>query len=152
MADDFLLPVAFHFSVSVDGKGVSASDAAFSQVSGLETEIETDNVYEGGENTFVHRLPKGRRQGNLSLVRGLAVGDDPLVTWCKSVLEGTLATEIATATVIVKLLDADHAPIAAWSAQNCWPVKWQIAGFDAMENKIALETIELSYTTIKRVS
>ena len=152
MADDFLMPVAFHFAVSLDGAQVKVPDAAFREVSGLETEIETDDLREGGENTFVHRLPKGRRQGNLSLVRGIAVGADPLVTWCKSVLEGTLATEIATATVIVKLLDADHTPIAAWSAQNCWPVKWQIAGFDAMKNEIAVETMELSYTTIKRVT
>ncbi len=152
MADDFLLPVAFHFAVSLDGAEVKAPDAAFREVSGLETEIETEELREGGENTFVHRLPKGRRQGNLSLVRGLAVGDDPLVRWCTSVLESTLATEIPTATVLVKLLDADHQPIAAWSAQNCWPVKWQVGSFDAMKNEIAVETIELSYTTIKRVN
>ncbi|MGY6412318.1 MAG: phage tail protein [Alkalilacustris sp.] len=151
MADDFALPVAFHFAVSLDGAQVKAPDAAFRAVSGLEAEIETEEVREGGENAFVHRLPRGRRQGNLSLVRGLAVGDDPLLNWCRAVLEGWLATEIATATVLVKLLDASHQPIAVWSAQNCWPVKWQVAGFDAMKNEVAVETIELCYTTIKRV-
>lgn len=151
MTDDFNMPVAFHFSVSLDGRSVMESDAAFREVSGLETEIATQDVREGGENTFVHRLPNGRRPGTLKLVRGLAVGDAPLMSWCKEVLEGNLTREIETATVVVQLLDEEHSPVAVWSAQNCWPVKWQIGGFDAMKNELAVETIELAYTTINRV-
>lgn len=152
MADDMPLPVAFHFAVSLDGQGLTLPDAAFREVGGLEAEITTEEVREGGENTFVHRLPTGRRQPTLSLVRGLALGNDPLVQWCKSVLEGGFTTEIDTATVTVKLLDADHSPVAAWSAQNCWPVKWKIGRFDAMKNELAMETVELSCTIIRRVS
>jgi phage tail-like protein len=151
MADDFNMPVAFHFSVSLEGGSVNEYDAAFREVTGLETEISTQEVREGGENAFVHRLPDGRRQGTLKLARGLAVGDDPLMSWCKEILEGNLTREIETATVVVKLLDEEHSPVAAWSAQNCWPVKWQIGGFDAMKNELAVETIELAYTTINRV-
>jgi phage tail-like protein len=152
MTDDVNMPVAFHFSVSILGARVAAPDAAFREVSGLETEIETQDVREGGENTFVHRLPNGRRQSTLKLVRGIAVTGDPLMIWCKETLEGDLTSEIKTATVMINLLDANRIPVASWSAQNCWPVKWQIGGFDAMKNELAVETIELSYTTIKRVS
>jgi hypothetical protein len=30
-------------------------------------------------------------------------------------------------------------------------VKWSVAGFNAMRNEVALETIELSYTTSTRM-
>jgi phage tail-like protein len=152
MTDDFKMPVAFHFSVSIDGAGVMDTDAAFREVSGLETEIETDTLREGGENDFVHRLPKGHKQGNLKLVRGLAVDDDPLLNWCREVLEGGLYNEIKTATVVIELLNEKHEPVASWSAQNCWPVKWQIRELNAMQNELAIETIELAYTTLKRKS
>jgi phage tail-like protein len=152
MTDDFNMPVAFHFSVSLEGAGIFETDAAFREVSGLETEIATEEVREGGENTFVHQLPNGRRQGMLKLQRGLATGDDQLMAWCKQVLESPLNSEIKTATLLVKLLDAEQSPVAMWSVQNCWPVKWQIGGFDAMKNALAVETIELSYTTINRVT
>ncbi len=47
-------------------------DAAFQEVGGLEAEIEVETVVEGGENRFVHRLPKPVKHPNLSLKRGLA--------------------------------------------------------------------------------
>lgn len=144
------MPVAFHFSVALSGAGVDASDAAFREVSGLDMEMDVEEVREGGLNSFVHRLPKGRKQANLKCVRGIAVEGDPLLAWCKAVLEGELAQEIETATIVVKLLDADHAPVAAWSAENCWPIKWQVGGFDAMKNELAIETVEFATTAVKR--
>lgn len=144
------MPVAFHFGVSIRGVNLDAPDAAFREVSGLDSEIAIEDVREGGQNEFIHRLPKGRVQGNLRLMRGLALDRDPLVLWCREILDGGLIREIRTATVMVKLLNAEHAPVAAWAAENCWPVKWQIGGFDAMENKLAVETLELCYTALKR--
>jgi phage tail-like protein len=144
------MPVAFHFGVSIRGPNLDMPDAAFREVSGLDAELDIEEVYEGGQNEFVHRLPKGRRQGNLRLTRGLALRQDPLVAWCQEILDGGLVREVRTATVMVKLLNADHAPVAAWAAENCWPVKWQIGAFDAMANKLAVETLELCYTALKR--
>ena len=144
------MPVAFHFAVSLSGAGIDAPDAAFREVSGLDMEHEVEELREGGQNAFVHRLPKGRKQANLKCVRGVAVSGDPLLDWCKAVMEDDLAQEIETATIVVKLLDADHAPVAAWSAQNCWPVKWQVSGFDAMKNELAIETIEFACSTVRR--
>jgi phage tail-like protein len=145
-----VMPVAFHFAVSLAGAAVDAPDAAFREVSGLDMEHDLEELREGGQNAFVHRLPKGRKQGNLKCVRGVAVAGDPLLTWCRAVLEDDLTREIETATIVVKLLDADHAPVAAWSAGNAWPVKWQTGGFDAMKNELAVETIEFAYAILRR--
>jgi phage tail-like protein len=149
-ASGIVMPVAFHFAVSLSGPGVDASDTAFREVSGLDMEYDVEEVREGGQNAFVHRLPKGRKQGNLKCIRGIAVEGDPLLDWCRAVLEGELIEEIKTATIVVKLLDPDHAPVAAWSAESCWPVKWQVDGFDAMKNELAIETVEFAYTMLRR--
>jgi len=147
---DTAMPVAFHFGVSIAGTNIDMPDAAFSEVGGLDAQIEIEEVREGGENEFIHRLPMARRQGNLRLVRGLADWDDPLVSWCTEVLQGGLGAEITTATVIVTLLNSDHTPVAAWSVENCWPVQWKVGALDAMKNELAIETLEICYTRLKR--
>lgn len=147
---DFILPVSFFFSVSFTGPGPSISDDAFQEVEGLESEIDVETVVEGGENTFVHKLPKQVKHPNLKLKRGLTSLDSDLVTWCKDTLEAGLAKPIKPNSVVVNLNDAEGNPVASWTASNAYPVKWTVGGFDAMKNEIAIETIELAYTTLKR--
>ena len=147
---DFVLPVAFHFSVAVGGGAGDGEDGAFQEVSGLEVELGTETVAEGGENRFVHTLPKPATHPNLKLKRGLMDGSTPLAEWCKSTIENDLSEPIEPRDVTVSLLDADGSPVATWSAANAWPVKWVGAELNAMENKIAVETVELAYTTLRR--
>ncbi len=148
---DFKLPVAFHFLVDVAGAGSGADDqCAFQEVSGLEAEIKTEDVVEGGENRFQHRLPKGVTRSNIVLKRGLAKGSNPLVKWCKDVFENDFSKPIEPRAVTVSLLDEEHDALCTWSIQNAYPVKWSVGGFDAMKNEIAIETIELAYTRCKR--
>ena len=140
---DFVLPVAFHFTVAFTGSGApEVPDAAFQEVQGLETEMEVETVVEGGENRFAHKLPKPAKHPNLSLKRGLADKSSGLATWCAEVLEGGLARPVKTKAVQISLCDADGAPVASWNVANAWPVKWRAGGFDAM--------MELAYTTLKR--
>lgn len=150
MADDFKLPVAFHFSVYFAGSSPSIPDAAFSEVSGLETGMELEPVVEGGENRFVHQLPKPIKQGRLVLKRGLADTSSGLVTWCKDTLERGLAARIEPRAMIIKLLDETGSPVASWVFGGVFPVKWSVGSLDAMKNDIAIETIELSYLTLVR--
>ena len=48
---------AFHFQVTF-GASDSGSDTSFQEVSGIGTELEVEPFAEGGENRFVHQLPK----------------------------------------------------------------------------------------------
>jgi phage tail-like protein len=150
MADDFTLPVAFHFEVKFTGSGPQIKDAAFSEVSGLESSIDVESVVEGGENRFVHQLPKPVKHGNLKLKRGLTDKNSALVKWCKDVIEGDFSKKIEPKNLIIDLLDEEHDPVASWTVGNAYPVKWSVGNFDAMKNELALETIELAYTTLKR--
>lgn len=143
-------PVAFHFSVMFMGAMPPVPDMAFQEVSGLESGLETEQLVEGGENRFVHQLPKPHKQGNLKLKRGMTTAASGLVQWCKSTLENDLAKPIEPKDITVSLLNEMRAPVAVWSIGNAYPVKWTVGGFDAMKNELAVETIELAYTTLKR--
>ncbi len=142
-------PPAFHFRVSF-GLASNTLDASFQEVSGIGAKIETEEVVEGGENTFVHRLPTKVTHGNLVLKRGLVSMDSEFVTWCQDTFASGLGG-IVTKAVHVRLLDSEQAPLCGWTFAGAYPVDWQLGSLDAMENKVALETVELAYTTVTRV-
>ena len=150
MTEDPGPPVVFHFSVSFAGSGSQISDAAFQEVSGLEGGLETEPLAEGGENRFVHQLPKRAKQGNLTLKRGLTDASSGLVEWCRDTIEGDFSQPIQIRDVVVSLLDTEAQPVATWAVGNAYPVKWSVNGFDATKNEIAVETIELAFTTLNR--
>jgi phage tail-like protein len=150
VTEAFAPPVAFHFTVAFAGAGPSVSDAAFREVGGLERTMGVEEVVEGGENRFVHRLPRPAAQPNLFLRRGLTAGDGGLATWCRETLERDLAKRIQPKDVVVSLLDAEGDPVATWSLTRAWPVRWAVGAFDAMRNELAIETVELAFNTIRR--
>lgn len=139
-----LLPAAFQFTVRI-GDNASGVDSSFQEVSGLEVSMDVDELREGGENRFMHQLPTGVKQKRLTLKRGVAPMDSPLVGWCKETLELGLQEPIKPALVIVRLLDANAKPLRAWSFANAYPVRWEIDNFNSTRNEVALETIELAY-------
>lgn len=144
-------PVAFHFSVMFLGFVPPVPDMAFQEVSGLETSIDLESVTEGGENRFVHQLPKPAKRSNLKLKRGMTTIASGLVYWCKSTLEGGFAEPIVPKDMTVSLLNEMRIPVAVWSIGNAYPVKWTVGNLDAMKNELAVENIELAYTTLKRM-
>lgn len=146
---DFKFPVAFQFLVTIENAN-SPEDMAFAEASGLDVEIEIETVVEGGENTFVHRLPKAAKHSNLVLKRGIAGASNELARWCKEVLEGGFIKTIKPRSIIVSLCDIENTPLRTWAFSNAYPVKWSTGGLDASKNAIAIETIEFAYNTVRR--
>lgn len=146
---DFALPVVFHFAVSIDG-ATAAEDGAFQEASGLEAEMDLETVVEGGENRFVHRLPKPVKHPNLVLKRGIASDRSQLMGWVRDVLENDFAQAIVPKNMVVMLRDGEGDPLRSWSIGRAFPVKWSVGGFNAMKNEVAIETMEFAYATLKR--
>jgi phage tail-like protein len=148
-------PPAFFFTVSIAAKKSDAinqiPDASFTEVSGIGIEMETEAVIEGGENRFVHQLPKQIKHGNLELKRGLASFDSPLVKWCKSVLEGEFIKTIEPKNIVVKLNGHDGHARRVWVFYNAFPVKWDVEPFNSTKNDVALEKMSFAYTYSNRV-
>lgn len=143
-------PTAFHFVVSFSGTSPKVSDQAFQEVSGLETSIDLEPLVEGGENRFVHQLPKSVKHPNLVLKRAMTDKKSGLVQWCQSILEGDFSKAIVPKDMVVSLLNEEAKPVATWSIGNAFPIKWTVGNLDAMKNELAIETIELSFTTLQR--
>ncbi|HEX4164610.1 MAG TPA: phage tail protein [Bryobacteraceae bacterium] len=140
---------AFYFRVAFSGS--TAIDQAFQEVRGVAADMDVEEITEGGENRFVHRLPKSTKHPLLELKRAIAPRTSPLVTWCQSVLEGDLGQAIETKALVIMLLDPDGKPLMSWLVANAFPVKWEIDSFNSTKNEVAIETIALSYTTWKRL-
>ena len=142
-------PAAFHFVVHFTRGGIS-SDTSFQEAGGIGSEMETEAYREGGENRFVHSLPKGVKHPKLTLKRGVAGRDSGLVQWCRSVLEGGMAQPIEPQDVSLYLLDEAGNPLRGWSFQNAYPSQWTIDAFAADKNAVAIEKIELTYAALVR--
>ena len=143
-------PSAFYFKVVI-GTTASDTDSSFQDVSGISTEMSTEDVTEGGENRFVHKLPTTIKQSNLELKRGIAPASSPLVSWCQEVLEGDFITAIVPKLISVYLLNENAEPIRGWTFANAFPIKWEVEGFNSTKNEVAVEKIVLSYTYSNRI-
>jgi len=147
--------VAFHFGVYMDGvtgnpAGGTTADASFQEVSGIKAEFDHDTVAEGGENRFVHRLPKPARPQNLMLKRGVVVETSRLAQWVGDTLGSTFAKPIEPRTVLVTLRNENFQPLITWTFINAYPVRWDFSPLDSMESKILTETMELAYNYFTR--
>lgn len=143
-------PSAFYFKVAFSDSS-EVSDTSFQEVSGISVEIETEDLVEGGENRFVHRLPKSITHPKLVLKRGIGKNSSPLVKWCKAVFESDFMTPIAPMSLTVFLLDDKGIPLRAWSFVNAFPVSWQVEEFNSTKNEVAIEKIELNYNYSNRL-
>lgn len=142
-------PVSFYFSVKFSGVS-STNDSSFAEASGLDADRGLVEIAEGGENRFSHRVPDRAKYGNLTLKRGVMASSSDLFTWCKTVLEGDLGQPLQPKDIDVSLLDPEGNPLLTWNFTRAWPAKWSVAGFNAKENAIALETLEFAYAYCTR--
>lgn len=141
-------PVGFHFEVKFQFSSANSADTRFQEVAGLTSEVGLEEVVEGGENRYTHRLPTRAKYSNLVLKRGLLT-DSELIDWCKNAIENL---DFETTTVNVTLLNESHEPLGdTFSFVKAYPVKWSISDFKAQENSIVVETLELAYSYFTRV-
>jgi phage tail-like protein len=131
-------PLGFHFKVEFTNL---KSEIEFQSVSGLTVELDTEDIAEGGENRFKHRLPVRTRYSKLVLKRGLLT-DSSLIKWCREAVEGF---EISPTDITISLLNEEHEPLMTWNVVHAYPVKWSMGDFNAEQSQVVIETIELVY-------
>ena len=137
-------PVAFYFNVTFEG----LIETSFQEVSGLQLEMETETIKEGGENSFSYQVPTRRKHGNLVLKRSLMPLPHVLETYVVKVLENNGSAQIVPVNLTISLLDAGHFPLNNWSVLNAYPVKWDISALNSQKNELVIETLEMAYTNL----
>ena len=149
VSSNYYPPAAFFFEVRFTGAAGNI-DTQFSEVSGLDAERSVTELFEGGENRFVHRLPGPAKPGRLILKRGLMAAHSAVFQWCKDSLESDLTAPLQTKSVVVSLMNQKSQSMMSWSIADAWPIKWSVAAFDAQKTGVAVETLELAHSTLER--
>lgn len=131
------------FLVEVDGVEIGR----FMEVSGLEVTIETEDIQEGGQNSFVHKLPGRMTWPNIVLKRGVTQNDS-LLTWLnKSSGERFAANgnKLERSTAAITLLGPGGERLRSWEFDGAFPVKWTGPNFAVSSNDMAIEELELTH-------
>ena len=139
-AGGYYPPVGFHFKVDFVGIG-NDNDSRFQTVSGLNVEYDTEAYKEGGENRFEHKLPLRSKYPDLSLKRGMLT-DSKVISWVLDALQNRTFKPVQ---INVMLLNEEHQPLKTWNVFNAWPKKWAVSDFNAQENSVVIETLDISY-------
>ena len=115
----------------------------FTEVSGLASEIEVMTFNEGGKNDGVHKLPTRMKHPNLVLKRGVTAVKD-LQQWAQESFMGPERKEIT-----LTMYNEQLQKIRIWSFKNAYPVKWTGPTFNASQNTMATEVIEIAHDGIQ---
>jgi phage tail-like protein len=126
----------FNFAVEIEGLLVGG----FTEVSGLESQIEMEPYREGGVNGFVHQLPGSVSHSNVVLRHGLTA-TSALWNWYDNTVRGVVQRKNGT----VMLLDRRQIPVMWWNIRNALPVRWTGPTFNASSDEVGFESLELAH-------
>jgi phage tail-like protein len=139
--------LGYRFLVEIDSLIV----AGFSEVTGLEMQLQTEDYQEGGVNTYTHKLPTRFEYPNLSLRRGIT-DSTVLWDWVQDVSSGLgLAPAIERRNVRIVLLDAQGAESWGWECRDAYPVRWAGPELRADQGAVAVESLELVHRGLSRL-
>jgi len=132
--------LAYNFLVEIEDLIVGG----FTEVTGLEIEVEVREYAEGGQNEFVHKFPgRTKYPQNLVLKHGLT-DIESLWGWHQDVTQGKVERRNGS----IYLLDNRGLPAMWWDFREAYPVKWTGPQLQADSANIAVETIELVHRGI----
>jgi phage tail-like protein len=132
--DPFL---SFRFHVEIGDRKVGE----FSEVTGLQAEVEVFEYREGGVNDFVHKLAGPvRYPANLVLKHGLMEASQ-IWEWENEILHG----KISRTNVSIVLMDEMGQDRWRWNFRDAYPVKWSGPDLRARTAEVAVETLELAH-------
>ncbi len=130
----------YNFLITIPGVAEEGLRAAFSEVSGLDVEIEVIEYRTGSEDFTVRKLPGLKTFTNITLKRGI-IGDTAFWNWIRAGLQG----QVQRVNGVIELLDESRTPVLRWRFRRGWPCKYSGPSLNATGNEVALETLEITH-------
>jgi phage tail-like protein len=118
----------------------ASPNAGFSECSGLDGTIDTEDYEEGGNNGYVHRFRKHIRWQNVVLKRGV-VADDTLWDWFYSYAKGQGRRRNG----LITLLNEAGERQKTWGFREGLPVRLVGPSMNAMQSAVAIESLEIAH-------
>jgi phage tail-like protein len=156
---------------SIVGAAVGVASAfitgTFSEVAGLNAELEMEDHREGGRNQGPRKFFKWGRYPNLVLKRGVTPNPD-LWDWYNALLyrdkdpvrkngvilltdRGSGVSSLFGGPTPLGLPGLDRLPVAAWYFSRAYPERLLGPQLNARSNEIAIETLELAHEGLYRL-
>jgi phage tail-like protein len=132
-----------HFQLKVDGIDIGS----WKECTGLSVQIDVEELREGGQNQFVHKLPGRMRWPNLVFKKGVT-NSDALFAWFKSTSGDGFAgngDKVARRNGSVTLYSADGKAVRTWSFIGAFPVRWAGPTLAASARDVAGEELEIAH-------
>jgi len=122
-------------------------DAGFSECSGLDMTLEVESYQEGGNNATVLKFPTRMQWGKLMLKKGIIKNTD-LWDWIYGFCEGKVVRKDG----LITLLDEKGLAHTVWKFTRGLPVKYSAPQFNAQQNSVAFESIEIEHEGLQLMS
>ncbi len=131
------------YRVEIDG----LPETSPCRISGIEAAVEAIRYREGSDVLQVRQLGGIPNYGPLVLTYGLTQSKE-LFDWFSAGLQG----KVEPRNVSIIALDMEGKDLARWKLVNAWPAKYQAPSFEGRGNEVAVETFELVYEGLERIS
>jgi len=120
---------------------------AFTEVSGLSVQIDVEELAEGGQNQFTHKLPGRMKWPNLVLKRGITNTDNLFEWFQQSSGDGFAGAgnQIHRHRGAITLMDAAGKAVRTWEFTEAYPVKWSGPKLAASSRDLAVEELEVAH-------
>ena len=137
-------PFVGKFTLEVDGTTIGA----FTEVTGLAVTIDVEELAEGGQNGFTHKLLGRMKWPNLVFKRGLT-DTDALFEWLMSASGEGLSrngNKVQPRNGKISVLTASGQPMRTWTVLEAKPVKWTGPKLAASSRDLAVEELEVCHS------
>jgi phage tail-like protein len=131
------------FLFEVDGVEIGR----FMEISGLEVNVAVEDLEEGGENSYVHKLPGRMTWPNITLKRGVTQ-NDTLLSWLnRSSGEQFSANgnKLDRSTAAITLVGPSGQRLRAWEFGGAFPIRWRGPEFAVTSDDMATEELEITH-------
>lgn len=158
ITEDWTPPVSFYFLVEFQRMGGPIFSVSFKEVSGLGWEFTLDSKVDN--STSKTDVPKSLRFNHVELKYPVSDKSEAFQKWLAKCFgmfeeandsEGAIKGKIPTYDMVIKLLDKEGTPIAAWNCYHAYPIKWSLGGLDGESSKLAMETVTMTFASIRRI-
>lgn len=137
-------PFVGKFTLEVDGTTIGA----FTEVTGLAVSIDVEELAEGGQNGFTHKLLGRMKWPNLVFKRGLT-DTDALFEWLMEASGEGLSrngNRVKPRNGRISVLTAAGQPMRTWTVLEAKPVKWTGPKLAASSRDLAVEELEVCHS------
>jgi phage tail-like protein len=136
-------PYSGKFLFEVDGVQIGT----FTEVDGLQADVAVEDLEEGGQNQFVHRLPGRMTWPNITFKRGVTDSDN-LFSWLQESAGDEFSrngNRLQRKSAAVTLISNKGERLRAWELTAAFPVRWRGPTFAASSNDLASEELEIAH-------